>query len=148
MKTNFLLATGTHCLPPLWGGLGWGLLSFLFFIPLFSYSQKKVEILNAGSLKFDKNLGNGAKRLIGDVQFKHENTMMYCDSAYFYSDNSLDAFGHVHIQQNDGSNLYGDLLKYNGDSKTAVLTKNVIVKKGDMQLTTDVLNYDISTNIG
>ena len=132
-----------------------GFMFFLFFTPTFSYSQsaanvngKKVEILNAGSLKFDKNLGNGAKRLIGDVQFKHENTLMYCDSAYFYADNSLDAFGHVHIQQTDGSNLYGDLLKYNGDSRIAVLTRNVIVRKGDMQLTTDVLNYDISTNIG
>ena len=132
----------------IWRSLEIGLFISLFFIPLLSYSQKKVEILNAGSLKFDKNLGNGAKRLIGDVQFKHENTLMYCDSAYFYSDNSLDAFGHVHIQQNDGSNLYGDLLKYNGDSKLAVLTKNVTVKKGDMQLTTDVLNYDIATNIG
>src|ERR1035437_7204711 len=94
-------------------GLGRGILLFLFFIPFFSYSQKKVEILNAGSLKFDKNLGNGAKRLIGDVQFKHENTLMFCDSAYLYADNSLDAFGHVRIQQNDGSNLDGDLLKYN-----------------------------------
>lgn len=128
---------------------------FLFFAPLYSYSQssaningKQIEILNAGSLKVASNIAAGAKRLIGDVQFKHENTLMFCDSAYFYSDNSLDAFGHVHIQQSDGINLYGDLLKYNGNSKIAVLTSNVLVNKGDMQLTTDVLNYDISTSIG
>lgn len=128
---------------------------FLLFTPLLSYSQshvnaggKKVEIINAGSLKFDKNLGGGAKRLIGNVQFKQDNTLMFCDSAYFYNDNSLDAFGHVHIQQMDSIHLYGDLLKYNGNTKKAVLSKNVIVNKGDMQLTTDILNYDMSTSVG
>lgn len=132
----------------LWRGLRKVILFFLFSVPLYSYSQKQVEILNAGSLKVASNIAAGAKRLIGDVQFKHENTLMYCDSAYFYSDNSLDAFGHVRIQENDGINLYGDLLKYSGNTKIAVLTRNVIISKGDMQLTTDVLNYDIATGIG
>lgn len=134
--------------PLLWRAVGSSILFFLFFSPLLSYSQKKVEILNAGSLKFANNIAEGAKRLIGDVQFKHENALMFCDSAYFYSDNSLDAFGHVRIQQSDGISLYGDLLKYSGDTKLAVLTRNVMVSKGDMQLTTDVLNYDIVTGVG
>lgn len=125
-----------------------GFFLFLFFLPVFCYSQKKVEIVNAGSLKFDNKIGNGAKRLIGDVQFKHESALMFCDSAYFYADNSLDAFGHVRILQNDGSRLNGDFLKYNGNTKLAVLTKNVMVSKGDMQLTTDVLNYDIASSTG
>lgn len=129
------------------GLLRLGFLFFLYVTPLLSYSQRKVEILNAGSLKFANNIAEGAKRLIGDVQFKHENTLMFCDSAYFYSDNSLDAFGHVRIQENDGINLYGDLLKYSGDSKIAILTSHVIINKGDMELTTDVLNYNTSTGI-
>ncbi len=123
-------------------------LVLFFTLPLLSYSQKKLEIIHAGSLKFDENLGNGAKRLIGDVQFKHEDVLMFCDSAYFYSDNSLDAFGHIHIVQNDSIHLYGDFLKYSGNTKKAVISKNVIVNKGDMQLTTDVLNYDIATSVG
>jgi lipopolysaccharide export system protein LptA len=120
----------------------------LLLTSFFVNAQKKVEILNAGSLKVANNIAEGAKRLVGDVQFKHENALMFCDSAYFYSDNSLDAFGHVHIQQADGVNLYGDLLKYNGNEKMAVLTNNVTVDKGDMQLTTDVLNYDIAAGTG
>lgn len=127
----------------------------LFFLPFSSFSQsntsvngKRVEIVNAGILKFDDSIGNGAKRLIGNVQFKHENTLMFCDSAYFYSDNSLDAFGHVHIQQpDDSTNLYGDFLKYDGNTKNAVLNKNVVLDKKDMHLTTDVLNYNTSTRI-
>lgn len=120
---------------------------FMLSISVLAYSQRKVEIVNANSLK-SSSIAGGAKRLIGDVQFKHENALLFCDSAYFYSDNSLDAFGHVRIQQSDGVTLYGDLLKYNGDDRMAVLTNNVKVDKGDMQLTTDVLNYDIATGIG
>ena len=111
-------------------------------------NRKKIEIINAGTLRFADDIANGAKRLIGDVQFKHEDVLMFCDSAYFYSNNSLDAFGHVHIQQADSIHLYGDFLTYSGDTKKAVLTKNVVANKTDMQLTTEILNYDISTSIG
>jgi len=128
---------------------------FLLFTPLLSYSQseiksggKKIKIEHAGSLKYDGKLGNGAQRLIGDVRFRQDNALMFCDSAYLYKDNSLDAFGHVHIQEGDSIHLYGDLLKYNGNTKKALITKNVVVNKGDMQLTTDELNYDIATSIG
>ncbi len=120
----------------------------LLLLSSVSIAQKKVEIVKANSLKFDKTLGDGAKRLIGDVEFKQENTLMFCDSAYFYSNNSLDAFGHVHIQQADSIHLYGDLLNYDGNTKKAIITKNVRVDKADMQLLTDVLNYDVSTSIG
>lgn len=127
---------------------GIALIVFFLFVSTWVFAQKQVEIVNAGSLKFANNIAEGAKRLIGDVQFKQENTLMFCDSAYFYSDNSLDAFGHIHIQQGDGINLYGDFLKYSGNERTAVITNNVIATKGDMQLTTQVLNYDIANSIG
>ncbi len=128
---------------------------FFFTTSLLSYSQssvktggKKIMIEHAGSLQFANNLGNGAQRLIGDVRFRQDNALMFCDSAYLYKDNSLDAFGHIHIQQGDSIHLYGDLLKYNGNTKKALITKNVVVNKGDMQLTTDELNYDITSGVG
>ena len=127
----------------------------LLTYPVLSFSQnekksggKKIKIEHANSLKFDNKLGNGAQRLIGDVRFSQDNTLMFCDSAYVYKDNSLDAFGHIHIQQGDSIHLYGELLKYNGNTKKALITKNVVVNKGDMQLTTDELNYDIATSVG
>lgn len=129
----------------------------LFFIvhSFHSFAQgnlkvdgKKIRIKNAGTLKSAKDIANGAKRLIGNVEFEHEDVLLFCDSAYFYTTNSLDAFGHVHIQQADSIHLYGDLLKYNGNTKKAILTNNVVVNKGDMQLTTKELNYDISTSVG
>lgn len=127
----------------------------LFIVPHLSFSQseiksggKKIMIEHAGSLQFVKDIGQGAQRLIGDVRFRQDNTLMFCDSAYLYKDNSLDAFGHIHIQQGDSINLYGDLLKYNGNTKKALITKNVLVTKGDMQLTTEELNYDAATSVG
>lgn len=117
-------------------------------VSIAAQAQKRVEIVNANSLKSANNIADGAKRLIGNVQFKQDNVLMFCDSAYFYKNNSLDAFGHVHIQQGDSLHLYGDLLKYNGNTKKAILTKNVMVNKGDMQLSTDALNYDISSSVG
>jgi lipopolysaccharide export system protein LptA len=134
------------------------LLYFLFlFSPLLSHSQstitpkgsgKKIRIEHSNSLEFAKDVGDGAQRLIGDVRLSQDNTLMSCDSAYLYKDNSLDAFGHVHIQQGDSIHLYGELLKYNGNEKKALITKNVVVNKGDMQLTTDELNYDVSNSVG
>lgn len=127
---------------------------FLLF-SFFSYAQsppqpdkKKIHLVKANVLKSASTIANGAERLVGDVEFEHENVLMFCDSAYLYKDNSLDAFGHVHIIQNDTIHLYGDLLNYKGDTKKAVLTHNVLVNKGDMQLTTDQLNYDVATSIG
>jgi lipopolysaccharide export system protein LptA len=109
---------------------------------------KKIEITHANSLKFANYIANGAKRLIGEVQFKQDNVLMFCDSAYFYTDNSLDAFGHVHIQQGDSIHLHGDLLNYNGNTRKAIISKNVILDKGDMRMFTDILNYDMATSIG
>lgn len=126
------------------------LFSVVFFLCIHTsiQAQKKIEIVHAGALKSANNIANGAKRLIGDVQFKQDNTLMFCDSAYFYNNNSFDAFGHIRIQQGDSLSMTGELLKYDGNTKKAVITKNVVVTKGDMQLVTETLNYDANTSVG
>jgi lipopolysaccharide export system protein LptA len=71
--------------------------------------------------------------------------MLYSDSAYFYENNSLDAFGHVHINQSDSIHLYGDVLKYNGNSKLAdVSGKNLRLSDKDMTLYTQRIKYDVN----
>ena len=80
---------------------------------VFAQKPKQIEIVNANTFEFDENVGNKAKRLLGEVVFKQDNVFMYCDSAYFYSDiNSLDAYGRVHIKQGDSINAWGDMLNY------------------------------------
>jgi len=108
---------------------------------------RKIKLQHANSLEFDKKLGIDAKRLIGNVIFEHEGALMYCDSAYLYSDNSMDAFGNIHIRQGDSIHLYGDLLNYKGNEKKAKVQKNVRLIEKDMTLTTDTLYYSTRDKI-
>jgi lipopolysaccharide export system protein LptA len=114
---------------------------------LKGYAQKvtKIELLGADMLEFDQSLGNNARRLIGNVVFKQENTLIYCDSAYLYSENnSMDAFGHIHINQSDSVHIYGDLLKYNGNNKQAKILNNVRMVDREMTLKSGNLTYDLA----
>jgi lipopolysaccharide export system protein LptA len=128
-----------------------GLFVFVFLTNLcpivFAQQTKMIEILNANSLEFDENLGVDAKRLIGDVKFKHENAIMFCDSAYYYSNNKLDAFGNVHIVEGDSVHLYGDFLKYDGNTKNAEVIDNVRMNDKQMKLTTKRVFYDLTNGI-
>ncbi len=123
---------------------------FILFIHSQALSQKvsKVEIINADSFEYDENLGNGAKRLLGNVQFKHDNTLMFADSAYYYDNNSIDAFGHIHINQGDSTHLYGDFLKYNGNQKIALVNgKTVTLQDKELTLTTTQIDFNMAGNI-
>lgn len=108
----------------------------------------KIELLHADFLEGNDQLGKDVRRLIGNVQFKHDSALMYCDSAYlFASTNSIDAFGHVRIVQGDTINLTGDLLKYDGNSKTARMFGNITFRDRKMILTSQILNYNLNTEI-
>jgi len=113
----------------------------------FAQQTKMIEIINANTLEFDENLGVDAKRLIGDVKFKHDNAIMFCDSAYYYSNNKLDAFGNVHIVEGDSVHLYGDFLKYDGNTKNAEVIDNVRMNDKQMKLTTKRVFYDLNTGV-
>ncbi|MEO5572053.1 MAG: OstA-like protein [Bacteroidia bacterium] len=124
--------------------------AILLFAPELVFSQKKtqVELINANVLEGDERLGKNVFRLIGNVKFKHDNVLMNCDSAYRYSDeNRFDAFGNVHINQGDTVNVYGDLLKYDGNTSMAHIFDNVRMTDKKMTLTTDLLNFNTETNI-
>lgn len=121
----------------------------LFFSCFTARSQSKVEIINADSFEFDEDLGNGAKRLLGNVQFRQDDVLMFSDSAYYYDNNALDAFGNIHINKNDSVHLYGDFLKYDGNSKLASVTGKVVtLKDKTMTLTTSKLDFNMQSNIG
>lgn len=128
-------------------------LSFLlvaFCFSIYSFAQKtdKIELLKANSLEFDQTLGSGAKRLIGDVAFKHNDAIMYCDSAYLFAEtNSLKAYGHIHINQNDSTHIYGDILNYYGEKKLANILGKVTMLDKEMTLTSSQLDYDLNKNL-
>ena len=99
-------------------------------------------------LSFDQERLPDAQLLHGNVRFRHDSVLMYCDSAYFYeSRNSMDAFGNIRIEQGDTLFVYGDLLFYNGNTKLARLRQNVRMIDHNTTLTTDSLNYDRIQNL-
>src|SRR5205814_368057 len=77
------------------------LVTIIFFISYsisFAQKNKQVEIVQASSLEGSKINGIEVRRLVGDVIFKQDNTLMYCDSALFYENiNSIDAYGNIRI---------------------------------------------------
>ena len=108
-----------------------------------------VKIMHADNLEQRSDIGDNVNLLIGNVKLKHENTIMFCDSAYLYGDSSyIEAFDNIHIIQNDSIHLYGDLLYYEGNNNLAKVRNNVKLEKQDITLTTDFLDFDRSKNIG
>lgn len=102
--------------------------------------QMRIEILNADSARSIASLNR--TNMFGNVIFRHDTALMYCDSAYFYeASNSIDAFGRVHIKFNDTLDLFSDFLTYSGNTRIAKATKNVILEDGQKTLYTDLLYY-------
>lgn len=125
-------------------------IALFIFMALVSNAQKKskIEILNANVLEYEELNGLKIKRLIGDVQLKHDDALMFCDSAYIYSNsNTMDAYNNVRIEQGDSLQMFGDSLKYNGDTKVAVLRGDIRLINNDVTLTTNFLDYNRTTNI-
>ncbi|MFW5793284.1 MAG: OstA-like protein [Bacteroidota bacterium] len=127
------------------------LLNTIFSLYPFSAKSQKteqIELIQAESMKYDKSIGENVRRLIDNVIFKHEDTEMFCDSAYLFSnENRLHAFSNIHIIVNDSVDIYGDTLYYSGNTRMAELHGNVKMVDKQMTLTTDHLFYDLETDV-
>lgn len=126
------------------------LISFLCLSPGVSAQEKKKILLkSANTLEYNRPVNPDVQYLKGNVVFQHENSMLYCDSALLYiNDNSMDAYGHVHIKVSDTTQIYGDKLHYDGDEKKAVMEKNVELIDNNIVLHTQKLYYDIGKGVG
>ncbi len=106
-------------------------------------SQDLVYLLHSNTLSFDEERLKDAQILRGNVIFRHDSALMYCDSAYFFDKaNSLYAFSNVRFVQGDTLTGYGDALYYDGNTKIARMRRHVKLVHHSTVLTTDSLNYD------
>ncbi len=86
---------------------------------------------------------------VGKVHVQQEKTQFYADSAVINEiDNTLEAFGNVHINDADSVHTYSQYLKYLGKEKKAFLKKKVRLTDGKGELTSDELEYDVTLKIG
>jgi lipopolysaccharide export system protein LptA len=87
--------------------------------------------------------------LFGHVKLQSEKTFFYTDSlAMNHKDNYIEAFGHVHINDNDSTDIYSDYMKYFVDTKNIIFQKNVVLQDGKGTLSTEELHYDMNMHIG
>ena len=104
------------------------------------YKADKVEYHGRGKVKF--------RKLLGNVVFSHESTVVKCDSAYQYPrDNKLEAFGRVHIKDGDSVTITSKKLIYDGAERMALLREDVVYRSGSRTLYTDVLDYNLDSEI-
>ena len=112
-------------------------------------SDEKVYLIHADNLRYDEYRHPGAQLLSGKVNLRHEDLLMFCDSAVVYeATNSFEAFGHVRMLQGDTLSLTGDYLFYDGESQIAQMRHNVVMKHRNSTLITDSLNYDRLYSLG
>jgi lipopolysaccharide export system protein LptA len=115
-------------------------------------TSRIIHLLNADELMGIQPTGKDSsqlQKLTGNVRLMQGQTVFSCDSALQnLTLNTIDAFGHIHINQADTINTYSDLLHYEGNTKIATLTGNVRMTDGNMVLTTNHLDYDMNTHVG
>lgn len=134
---------------------------FIFFLTLFftcafqlrGFTQdtsQPVSILHANNLYWKKiNATTELQILAGQVKLKQGNTIFDCDSCVINgSGHIFEAFGKVHINDNDTTNVYSDYLRYLTDTKMAYLNGNVKLTDGRATLFTPDLEYDVNNKIG
>lgn len=108
----------------------------------FAQQKKKVDIVRCDLFDVNDKIVANAQRLLGNVIIKVDGATMWCDSLYNYlGNNTIDAFGKVHIVRGDTLNMYANYLNYNGDTKLAKARQNVKLIDKKITLTTDSLDY-------
>lgn len=92
--------------------------------------------------------GERFKKLLDHVVFTQNETIVYCDSAYFFSkQNIMEAYGRVRIKDGDSVTITAKKLIYEGDTEKALLREDVVYRKGAKRLYTDFLDYHMDTEV-
>lgn len=95
--------------------------------------------------------------VIGNVIFRRGDMFMYCDSARFYTSptlpaDSMEAFGHIRMEQGDTLFLFGDAMEYSGSQELATVWGNdgqdVRLINRDVTLTAPVVYYSMLMELG
>src|SRR5215475_10155220 len=119
---------------------------FLFFLTLTSFLSLKSSAQSAVTFKSKegdtmrtvyiwhsdtlreakKDSLTSVQSLFGHVKLQQERTFFFADSvAINQKDNTVEAFGNVHINDADTTNIYSQYMKYYVDKKYIIFQKQV-----------------------
>ena len=115
------------------------------------HGQSNRKILYRADMGYyDEEAFPGAQRLIGNVKFKQDNVIGYCDSAYLYeADNYIIAYGNpVRFVNSDSIRLFGQRATYDGNIRQASIAGRVRLENGKSYLLSDSIFYDLNIDCG
>ena len=118
-------------------------------VPSSTDSIRSIRIVQGKSLRLITiDSATAFETIAGDVIIKEGLTTFYCDSATINrKTNIVEAFGNIHINDNDSIHTYAQYLRYVGADRIAYLKKNVKLTDKKGTLYTDDLDYNLSTGI-
>ena len=118
-------------------------------LTLVSQSQEtRIVDFGADVISVDPSIGNGIKRLLGNVRMTHKNLTLTCDSAYLDETiNQFKGYSRVHIIKADTLHVYARSLDYNGQTELAQLEGNVLMDNGKETLKAPRLDYNMKEEI-
>lgn len=112
-------------------------------------SSKFIQVIHADVTTADERDNKNLMVLEGNVVLQQGKTIFKANKAIKDNiQNTFEAWGKVHINDADTTNIYSDHLKYIGNTQIANLDGNVKLTDGQVTLTTPALQYDMTTNIG
>lgn len=110
---------------------------------------RQIEVLNADFLTFDTRAEGGLRKLNGNVALRHDSTLVYCDSAYLYTErNFLEALSRVKVYYSNSVTLFCDKLTYDGKTKIGEAYDHITLLHKDQTLKTNRMTYYRSENYG
>lgn len=113
-------------------------------------STKVLQILRSARLNIEKiDSVTTLQSLAGNVLVRQGATLFYADSAVINQGSSvMQAYGNIHINDNDSLHTYAKYLRYLGKERLAFLRDRVrLVDSKGSTLTTSELEYDLNTQI-
>ena len=118
-------------------------------IPASGDTVRSIRIVQGKSLRLiTLDSVTALETIAGNVIIKEGLTTFYCDSATINRrTNIVEAYGNIHINDNDSIHTYAQSLRYVGADRIAYLKKNVKLTDKKGTLYTDDLEYNLRTGI-
>lgn len=108
-----------------------------------------VRLISADMASLVELNGKDYRKIVGNAVFLHNDTYLYCDSAYWnVEDEYIDAIGHVRIEQ-ENTVLTGDSIKYVIQENTAKFRGHLVelMDRDSNILRTNHLDYNTRDSI-
>ena len=106
------------------------------------------EVINIDRAdRFDVLRRGKTQMLVGNVELSQDSIFMYGDSVILDGDQQVYAYGEVTLQQGDSLAAFSDQLDYNAGTLLADLKGNVVLQRGETELYTNRLAYNLATKV-